>query len=99
MGKINKSFKDQRAEIANINHNLLSHIASSEAKSYYTCWGLQQMNPSLAPIPPTSISAMIQDNVHMDNQCLMGCYVLGQWENHQPEIKEKPQLTRMQFET
>ncbi|MED6225100.1 hypothetical protein PIB30_090513, partial [Stylosanthes scabra] len=45
MGKINKNFEDQRTEMGNINHNLLSHTVSSEAKSYYTYWGLQQMNP------------------------------------------------------
>ncbi|MED6200909.1 hypothetical protein PIB30_089920 [Stylosanthes scabra] len=72
MGKINKNFEDQRAEIANINHNLLSHTVSSEAKSYYTCWGLQQMNPSLAPVPPTSISGMIQNNIHEDKPMFDG---------------------------
>ncbi|MED6111465.1 hypothetical protein PIB30_052537 [Stylosanthes scabra] len=63
MGKMNKNFEDQRTEMGNINHNILSHTVSLEAKSYYTCWGLQQMNPSLAPVPPTSISTLIQNNV------------------------------------
>ncbi|MED6175199.1 hypothetical protein PIB30_076147, partial [Stylosanthes scabra] len=72
MGKINKNFEDQRTEMGNINHNLLSHTVSLEAKSYYTCWGLQQMNPSLTPVPPTSITTMIQNNVQEDKPMFDG---------------------------
>ncbi|MED6186827.1 hypothetical protein PIB30_070442 [Stylosanthes scabra] len=85
MGKINKNFEDQRTEMGNINHNLLSHTVSSEAKSYYTYWGLQQMNPSIAPVPPTSITTMIQNNVQENKPMFDG--MLPPW----PESGEKKQ--------
>ncbi|MED6201475.1 hypothetical protein PIB30_095443, partial [Stylosanthes scabra] len=87
MGKINKNFEDQRTEMANINHNMLSHIVSSEAKSYYTCWGLQQMYPSLAPVPPTSITTMIQNNVQEDKPMFDG--MLHPWPVGEPSTGDK----------
>ncbi|MED6138875.1 hypothetical protein PIB30_078676 [Stylosanthes scabra] len=77
MGKMNKNFEDQRIEMGNINHNLLSHTLSSKAKSYYTWWGLQQMNPSLAPVPPTSITTLIQNNVQENKPMFDGMLRLG----------------------
>ncbi|MED6224220.1 hypothetical protein PIB30_081790 [Stylosanthes scabra] len=87
MGKINKNFEDQRVEIANINHNLLSHTVSLDAKSYYTCWGLQKMNPSLAPVPPTSITAMIKNNVQEDKSMFDG--MLRPWPVGEPSTGDK----------
>ncbi|MED6200291.1 hypothetical protein PIB30_083623 [Stylosanthes scabra] len=99
MGKINKNFEDQRAEIANMNHTFLTHAVDSEAKNYYTCWGLQQLAPSLAPVPPTSISSMIQRNVKENKPMFDG--MLRPWPvgESSTEDKEKPQLARMQLET
>ncbi|MED6137341.1 hypothetical protein PIB30_064111 [Stylosanthes scabra] len=87
MGKINKNFEDQRTEMGNINHNLLSHTVSSEAKSYYTCWGLQQMNPSLAPIPPTSITTLIQNNIQENKPMFDG--MLRPWPIGEPSTGYK----------
>ncbi|MED6176672.1 hypothetical protein PIB30_090495 [Stylosanthes scabra] len=87
MGKINKNFEDQRTEMGNINHNLLSHTVSSKAKSYYTCWGLQQMNPSLAPVPPTSITILIQNNVQENKPMFDG--MLCPWPVGEPSTGDK----------
>ncbi|MED6225081.1 hypothetical protein PIB30_090337 [Stylosanthes scabra] len=48
---------------------------------------IEQMNPSLAPIPPTSISAMIQDNVHMDKP--MFDAMLCPWPVGEPSTGDK----------
>ncbi|MED6202233.1 hypothetical protein PIB30_103273 [Stylosanthes scabra] len=87
MGKMNKNFEDQQTEMGNINHNLLSHTVSSEAKSYYTCWGLQQMNPSLAPVPPTSITTLIQNNVQENKPMFNG--MLRPWPVGEPSTGDK----------
>ncbi|MED6115747.1 hypothetical protein PIB30_093674 [Stylosanthes scabra] len=62
MGKINKNFKEQRAEIANLNSLLLHHAVESKAQNMYTNWGFQQGVPSLAPISTEDISTIIRDN-------------------------------------
>ncbi|MED6141459.1 hypothetical protein PIB30_103662, partial [Stylosanthes scabra] len=87
MGKIYKNFKDQRAKIANMNHNLLSYTVSSEAKSYYTYWRFQQLNPSLAPVRPTSISAIMQKNVNEDKPMFDG--MLHPWPVGEPSTGDK----------
>ncbi|MED6149953.1 hypothetical protein PIB30_067547 [Stylosanthes scabra] len=87
MWKMNKNFEDQQTEMGNINHNLLSHTVSSEAKSYYTCWGLQQINPSLAPVPPTSITTLIQNNVQENKPMFDG--MLRPWPIGEPSTGDK----------
>ncbi|MED6175262.1 hypothetical protein PIB30_076807 [Stylosanthes scabra] len=66
-----QELRGSEAEIANMNHTFLTLAVDSEAKNYYTCWGLQQLAPSLAPVPPTNISSMIQRNVK-ENKPMFG---------------------------
>ncbi|MED6196275.1 hypothetical protein PIB30_045923 [Stylosanthes scabra] len=67
-------------------------------KSYYLLGTPTVDSPSLALVPPTSISSMVQRNVHENKPMFDGMLHPWAWENHQPEIKKNPQLIRMQLE-
>ncbi|MED6189401.1 hypothetical protein PIB30_095664 [Stylosanthes scabra] len=62
--KVNKNLEEQRAEIANISDILKTHAMDSKLENSYTCWGLQQGIPGLAPIiPALDIALMMKRNI------------------------------------